>query len=1155
MARRINLGRQGFLGWLLNVLLRDPVHDFGGSHAYMPHATWLHGGGVMDITSFKQMLIKIISNSCDQNDPTCIQDVNENIDSSLLLKAYNSVIDEIIYDKIIYAFFIDLHGEEGDNTEFIDKTTYMRRYMQNSDDLPEIDEELKSQVKPQMEQKGVFIPTEQEMGEEDVVDSKDVVESKEMEEEPMPVLSDNQMGDDQMGDDQMGDDDFGGGEPPAKKRDPLTIQKGPPYHVVAPGTVTYLIEILTLKKDESKLRPDDAEMLRLLEDYTNYNYLTNFNKKREILLKTLVKINNISYSKMIYTIQNKPITNYTDDYNAFYIFYNDIIMNDIPLQIKDVLDDFITTFKNFELFSYVIFSNQIKNDITIKINAPIKPEPTGPLPLKVNRTDKTKSDRRILIPNLRRTVTADGDGMVYGVPGGPVVGQPTPVLGKRREIPSNGGNNVKDKGGPQPASKYNLYVNTVRKIIGGYSNIQRGGTHSANWLKMLKCFAFNFMGMRHNMGVLLAQAAPVAAQAAPVAATATAANYHRYHNVPVDNLNAYDLMTWFDFEKSSLSLKYSNAHINDDVIKYIVGKFSAQNFTNTHLVNGVPTIDDLTQVRVGASLPTPANVISKQQQKYIKSASNSINNIKFPIYDTSVLNGDLFKLLANTFINTNPFPLPANFDRYNMKYIINNECNLLEKKDAHNNDPFTNNAAPNVLTNYPSYVDPGPSGSAQNIIVDEFGEYHMGFCGNNDDDSYTLHLVPSDETHDLIIRNTSGPGPGSIPGNATYNFSRLPDSFGIDNWNQVTANLSISCAVEFLERYMNFARTRSQPNGKVPITWKNLAFLCNDFGKFNQNVSTSRENRNYPRIPNDIVFSDSINNAAFQNITGPWRRLPAFFIFYTFMLFKGTGDISQEMTSLIKFGGILPLAGAVLGPNTPQRSTVDILSDIKFDIATSQNSTANPYYVKFDNNGNAPRLLLSHDRPSGARFILTMHNGISYLLNAQNNAQNNALINRQNNINTFAFGGYIGGDMRNIIFSKVNNPLYFGAAGNPALAMLSTKPPIPLTLIQTDAAAATGAVGPPVVAPLYTYGGKKSRKHSNRTLTKRKHHNRTLTKRKHHNRTLTKRKHSNRTLTKRKYHNRTLTKRKYHNRTLTKRKYHNRTLTKRKHKRTTKKRN
>jgi hypothetical protein len=1107
MSKLIHLGDKGFNGWLLDAILRDPVHDFGDMSSTMTNQ-WLHGGGTYDtITTFKKMLIQIISQStCEENDNgECKRDINENIDSSLLLKAYNSVVDDIIYDKIIYAFFIDLHGEGGDNTEFVDKTLYMK----NPDAYPGHDAQLKTQVKTPQNRIPEFLYPDVDVVPADVVPA-DVV--------PADVDGDvdGSVPADVDGDVDGGvaiiedDEDFGRGKPQKKR------PRGPTHNSVAPGTVTYLIEILTLKKNANRLTHDDEEMLKLLENYTNYNYITNFYKKKNKLIYLLD--NNTTLYKTPHNLMliakikkaTAKMTNYSDDYYNFYIFYDSIkeIIPPISPLIKNILDDFITTFMNFELFSYVIFSQQIKNDITIKINAPIN-MPVNIIPI-------------ISTNNGSKTGPAESTGL--DIP--PIIGKRNFDSYNRIEVGGSCVNNVNYKGGNQPNSKYNLYVNTVRKIIGGYSNIQSGGTHAGNWLKMLKCFAFNLMGIQHNNNGELTPA--------PGAET----NYHSYLNIPALQLNtpeAYNNIEWFDFEKSSLSLKYGTKHIEDDVIKYIVGRFNVPNF-NVPAPANIITIDDLTQVKIGLLDDTnPDEHIEKQDEKYIKRNTNSINNVKFPIYNTSVFNADLFKLLANTFVNNPPSVIPADiYSNYEMKYIINNECNQLEKKDANPAKVFTNNSAPNVLTNYPSYADPGASGSTSSIIVDEFGIYHMGFCGNNNNNIYALHLNPATTSHSLTIKSTVTAGSANA-GTATYNFSRTPENFGTTMWGGttgVTANRCIACAVEFLEKYMGAAVSRSYPNGKIPATWKSLNFLCSDFGRITGQgtaahvTGPNRYNRNYPKIPDNINFDDVINNTNFQQITGNaaslWKRLPAFFIFYTYLLFKGTGDISQEMTSLIKFGGIIPSAGQTT-PNTPKRSTdsTNIVQKFAINNTPPNMSSSNPLYVRFDRNGNAPRMLLSHDRPSGARFILTMHYGIKYLRTDANAALKLA----QNNINMFAFGGYIG-NMRNIIFAKVNQPLFFGTGPTAAITAAitnSTKTQIPLTNVFPAAPAAIAAA---------TYGGKKQRRSTRKYATKKTRKNK-LTKRKNK---LTKRKHK---VTKRKHK---VTKRKHK---VTKRKHK---VTKRKHK-------
>ena len=98
----------------------------------------------------------------------------------------------------------------------------------------------------------------------------------------MNIIEDN-VADDVDGAD-MSQSKFGGEDPPMKR---VKVIEHGQYHRVAPGTVSYLIEILTLKKNANKVTRDDEEMLKLLENYTNYNYITNFYKKKNKLIYLL----------------------------------------------------------------------------------------------------------------------------------------------------------------------------------------------------------------------------------------------------------------------------------------------------------------------------------------------------------------------------------------------------------------------------------------------------------------------------------------------------------------------------------------------------------------------------------------------------------------------------------------------------------------------------------------------------------------------------------------------------------------------------------------------------------------------------------------------------------------------------------------------------
>jgi len=274
---------------------------------------------------------------------------------------------------------------------------------------------------------------------------------------------------------------------------------------------------------------------------------------------------------------------------------------------------------------------------------------------------------------------------------------------------------------------------------------------------------------------------------------------------------------------------------------------------------------------------------------------------------------------------------------------------------------------------------------------------------------------------------------------------------------------------------------RARALGHATQTWKSLSSFINDFGKRGAPQLKSRYNGLYPTI--NVPHNTPINQATYTAINGAigFIRLPVFYLFYSFMLFKGAGDICQELTTLRKWGGIAPAGGVaagIPGPGIPYMSTNQPLSAQKFPGTTL--STTQPRYVNFDRNGNAPRFLVSGDRPSGTRFILMMHYAVKTLLESIDPV----LCLRQNNINTLAFGGYVT-HLYKSIFAKVHNPLYFGAPTPATVAAqaLSRRPGIahvnPINQTQV------------IVNP---YGGKKPRKQHNQTLTKRKHK---VTKRKH----------------------------------------------------------
>lgn len=101
--------------------------------------------------------------------------------------------------------------------------------------------------------------------------------------------------------------------------------------------------------------------------------------------------------------------------------------------------------------------------------------------------------------------------------------------------------------------------------------------------------------------------------------------------------------------------------------------------------------------------------------------------------------------------------------------------------------------------------------------------------------------------------------------------------------------------------------------------------------------------------------------------------------FYSEILFKGVGDLFQEINSACKFGGYVePL------PN-------------------------NKNNIDFDVHGNAIRYFVANDRPSGFRFVLFVTFG---------KGKENTV---RSEINSGAFGGYLG-DMKQLIVEREGKP-------------------------------------------------------------------------------------------------------------------------------------
>lgn len=127
--------------------------------------------------------------------------------------------------------------------------------------------------------------------------------------------------------------------------------------------------------------------------------------------------------------------------------------------------------------------------------------------------------------------------------------------------------------------------------------------------------------------------------------------------------------------------------------------------------------------------------------------------------------------------------------------------------------------------------------------------------------------------------------------------------------------------------------------------------------------------KNDPLILEGNIFQNLFNRAVLQ--VPSKNTMPFFKIFYDEILYKGVGDLFQEINSACKFGGYV------------------------------SKLTTNSNNVDFNRDGNAIRFFVANDRPSGVRFAMMITHG------------------RSGEINSGAFGGYYG-DQKKFINARTS---------------------------------------------------------------------------------------------------------------------------------------
>jgi hypothetical protein len=253
----------------------------------------------------------------------------------------------------------------------------------------------------------------------------------------------------------------------------------------------------------------------------------------------------------------------------------------------------------------------------------------------------------------------------------------------------------------------------------------------------------------------------------------------------------------------------------------------------------------------------------------------------------------------------------------NLNHIIVNSANLKDDWKQF------------ILKNYPSFIDSQRSGGDEDELLEKMEIYDCGFQDPSGNEYYKIIMTPSLNKHTISIGSN----------NNKFTFNKTFSDF--KTYNKETKQ------IEYATR------------------WKDVT-LCVALINAFENMSPMLKEKSINKLSVLIGFIEN----SFINTINKNETLNIIKLFYSFSLFKGLGDISQEMTAVIKYGG-----------GNKNNSSL-----------TNKNN-----YEAFDASSNALRLFLARDQLSANRFILTLNYGLQYGLKNGND----------NNINSKAYGGYL----------------------------------------------------------------------------------------------------------------------------------------------------
>ena len=345
---------------------------------------------------------------------------------------------------------------------------------------------------------------------------------------------------------------------------------------------------------------------------------------------------------------------------------------------------------------------------------------------------------------------------------------------------------------------------------------------------------------------------------------------------------------------------------------------------------------------------------------------NSICDKDGNIENTDIARNIYLKLQASILIKQ------ANWEKIenNKKYIIENITKNLDDDLINFFDVITNRKV--INKEFDNFKTPTPIGTSVTNI------HKNGVCGINYQNHVSNNAATSlpDRAKKKLVCSTSA----LLDGMPTCNYNQDPNHPTQQSWERGNMNFMLTNHNEnfFYQGKLNL----SDENEKEVVLKLNVKTPSGiELGRQNETSVDDESLKAYVALRKTLVgllnyvtnhrdafdlkgniFRQLFEKATTEKVT---TENPGIFqIFYNEILYKGVGDLFQEINSAVKFGGY----------------TFNNFDSFK----------QNKNNMTFDKRGNAIRYFVANDRPSGVRFIMMVTQG------------------KKGEINSGAIGGYFG---------------------------------------------------------------------------------------------------------------------------------------------------